>query len=67
MNFSDVEYSEYGESLETYHDLKNSFNTAREEGRKEGKKESREEEKITIAGKLKRQHVFLRVFLEVSA
>jgi len=48
-NFDDDEYSEYEESLKAYRDLKNSFDTAREEGGKE--------EKITIAGKLKRQNI----------
>ncbi|WP_089724259.1 Rpn family recombination-promoting nuclease/putative transposase [Candidatus Thiosymbion oneisti] len=48
-NFNDEEYSEYEESLKAYRDLKNSIDTAREEGR--------EEEKITIAGKLKQQNV----------
>jgi len=48
-NIDDEEYREYEESLKTYRDLKNSIDTAREEGR--------EEEKITIAGKLKRQNV----------
>ncbi len=48
-NFDDEEYSEYEESLKIYRDLKNSIDTAREEGR--------EEEKITIAGKLKQQQV----------
>jgi len=48
-NIDDEEYSEYERSLKTYRDLKNSFDTAREEGR--------EEEKITIAEKLKRQNV----------
>ncbi len=64
-NFDDEEYSKYEESLKTYRDLKNSFDTAREEGREEGRREGREEgkreggkeEKITIAGKLKRQNV----------
>jgi len=64
-NFDDEEYSKYEESLKTYRDLKNSFDTAREEGREEGRREGREEgrreggkeEKIIIAGKLKRQKV----------
>lgn len=60
-NFDDDEYSEYEESLKTYRDLKNSFDTAREEGRREGREEGRKEggkeEKITIAGKLKRQNI----------
>jgi len=55
-NFDDEEYSEYERSLKTYRDLKNSFDTAREEGREKGRREGREEgrreggkeEKITI-------------------
>jgi len=39
--------------LKTYCDLKNSFDTAREEGRREGREEGSKEEKITIAEKLK--------------
>jgi len=56
-NFDDEEYSKYEESLKTYRDLKNSFDTAREEGREEGRREGGKEEKIIIAGKLKRQKV----------
>jgi len=76
-NFDDEEYSEYERSLKTYRDLKNSFDTAREEGekkgwekgkregreegerkgREEGRREGGKEEKITIAGKLKRQNI----------
>jgi len=65
VSFDDEEYSEYERSLKTYRDLKNSFDTVREKGREERRKEGREEgrreggkeEKITIAEKLKRQHV----------
>jgi len=48
-NFNDEEYGEYEESLKTYRDLKNSIDTAREEGR--------EEEKIAISEKLKRKNI----------
>jgi len=53
-NIDDEEYREYEESLKTYRDLKNSIDTARGEGREEGRREGGKEEKITIAGKLKR-------------
>ncbi|MCB2261654.1 MAG: Rpn family recombination-promoting nuclease/putative transposase [Candidatus Thiosymbion ectosymbiont of Robbea hypermnestra] len=52
-NFDEAEYSEYEESLKNYRDLKNSIDTAREEGEEKGRKE----EKITIAGKMKRQNI----------
>jgi len=55
-NFDDKEYNEYEESL-NYRDLKNSIDTARKEGREEGRREGGKEEKITIAGNLKRQNV----------
>ncbi len=35
-NFNDEEYNEYEESLKSYRDLKNSLDTAREEGIEEG-------------------------------
>jgi predicted transposase/invertase (TIGR01784 family) len=38
-NYSDEEYAEYEESLKTYRDLKNSMNTAFDEGKVEGKLE----------------------------
>jgi len=56
-NFEDDEYNEYEESLKTYRDSKNSIDTARENDKKEGREEGGKEEKITIAGKLKRQNV----------
>ena len=37
-NFDEQEYLEYEESLKAYRDLKNSIDTAREEGREEGEK-----------------------------
>ena len=41
--FSLDEVKEYEDSLKTYRDLKNSIDTAREEGREEGRLEGREE------------------------
>lgn len=37
------ELREYEDSLKAYRDIKNSIDTAKEEGRKEGRKEGREE------------------------
>nr|WP_279512459.1 PD-(D/E)XK nuclease family transposase [Candidatus Thiosymbion oneisti] len=56
-NFNDEEYSEYEASLKTYRDLKNSIDTAREEGIEKGIEKGRREEKIMIAGKLKQQNI----------
>ena len=41
--FSQQELREYEDSLKAYRDIKNSIDTAKEEGRKEGRKEGREE------------------------
>jgi predicted transposase/invertase (TIGR01784 family) len=47
------EYMQYEESLKYYRDLKNSLDTAREEGLKEGLKEGEQRKQIEIARKLK--------------
>ena len=48
--------SEYEDSLKAYRDIKNSIDTAKEEGREEGRKEGREEgiakEKLATAKRL---------------
>lgn len=50
------ELREYEDSLKAYRDIKNSIDTAKEEGRKEGRKEGREEgiakEKLATAKRL---------------
>ena len=50
------ELREYEDSLKAYRDIKNSIDTAKEEGREEGKKEGREEgiakEKLATAKRL---------------
>ena len=59
--FSKNEYMQYEESLKYYRDLKNSLDTAREEGKmegreeglKEGLKEGEQRKQIEIARKLK--------------
>jgi predicted transposase/invertase (TIGR01784 family) len=51
--FNPEEYIQYEESLKFYRDLKNSLDTAREEGKEEGREEGRKKEKIEIAKKLK--------------
>ena len=43
--FSQSEYQEYEDSLKYYRDIKNSLDTAREEGREEGRDEGRDEGK----------------------
>jgi predicted transposase/invertase (TIGR01784 family) len=47
--FNDAEYSDYEESLKAYRDLKNSIDTAFDEGKIEGKVEGKIEEKREIA------------------
>ena len=59
--FTPVELKEYEDSLKTYRDLKNSLDTAEEEGRAEGREEGRAEGRaegehlkaINIARKMK--------------
>ncbi len=50
------ELREYEDSLKAYRDIKNSIDTAKEEGRKEGREEGREEgvakEKLATAKRL---------------
>lgn len=50
------ELHEYEDSLKAYRDIKNSIDTAKEEGREEGRKEGREEgvakEKLATAKRL---------------
>ena len=50
------ELREYEDSLKAYRDIKNSIDTAKEEGREEGRKEGREEgvakEKLATAKRL---------------
>lgn len=50
--FSRQEYQDYEDSLKYYRDLKNSLDTAREEGREEGREEAKEEKAIEIAKKM---------------
>ena len=54
--FSQQELREYEDSLKAYRDIKNSIDTAKEEGREEGRKEGREEgvakEKLATAKRL---------------
>ncbi|WPL19558.1 PD-(D/E)XK nuclease family transposase [Thiorhodovibrio winogradskyi] len=48
-NFSREELQSYEDSLKYYRDLKNSFDTAREDGRKEGREEGRKEAVLSMA------------------
>ena len=50
--FNQQELREYEDSLKAYRDIKNSIDTAKEEGRKEGKEEGRMEEKLSTAKRL---------------
>ncbi len=50
-SYTDKEYAEYEKSLKSYRDLKNSMDTAFDEGREEGRIEGKEEEKMETAKK----------------
>ena len=50
--FTKDEHNEYESSLKYYRDLRNTLDTAKEDGRLEGKLEGRLEEKIEIARNL---------------
>jgi len=50
--FSKMEYQDYEDSLKYYRDLKNSLDTAKEEGKIEGKIEGQIEGKIEVAKNL---------------
>ncbi len=50
--FSREEYQDYEDSLKYYRDLKNSLDTAKEEGKEEGRIEGKEEKAIEIAKKM---------------
>jgi predicted transposase/invertase (TIGR01784 family) len=50
-NYNDEEYAEYEESLKIYRDLKNSIDTAFEEGKLEGKLEGKIETAKNMKGK----------------
>lgn len=51
----------YQESIKHYRDIKNSFDTAREEGLAEGIKEGKKEEKIEIAKNLLRCSIDVKI------
>ena len=50
--FSQQELREYEDSLKAYRDIKNSIDTAKEEGRKEGREEGVAKEKLATAKRL---------------
>jgi predicted transposase/invertase (TIGR01784 family) len=52
-NYTDIERSDYEESLKVYRDLKNTIDTAFDEGKIEGKMEEKMEEKFEMAKKAK--------------
>ena len=47
-NYSSEEYSDYNESLKVYRDLKNTIDTAFDDGKTEGRTEGRTEEKVNV-------------------
>ena len=50
--FSQQELREYEDSLKAYRDIKNSIDTAKEEGREEGREEGIAKEKLATAKRL---------------
>ncbi len=64
--FNKEEYQDYEDSLKYYRDLKNSLDTAKEEGKMEGRKEGRKERTIEVAKNLLRQGVDIRVIVSAT-
>lgn len=60
--FSREEYQNYEDSLKYYRDIKNSLDTAREEGREEG----REERKIEIAKNLIKAKIDISIISQTT-
>ena len=58
-----VEFRRYQESLNAYRDIKNSVDTAREEGKKEGKMEGKKEGKIETAINLLKNNVSIEIIM----
>jgi predicted transposase/invertase (TIGR01784 family) len=77
-NFAPEEYRNYEDSLKHYRDLKNSFDSSREEGReqgikegreqgiKEGKQEGRKEEKTSIARNMLKMGIDISMIIDVT-
>jgi predicted transposase/invertase (TIGR01784 family) len=65
-NYSDKEYANYEHSLKVYRDLKNSMDTAFDEGKTEGREEGREEEKLIMAKKMKQAGIEDRIIAQIT-
>jgi len=64
--FSEQEYQEYENSLKYYRDLKNSIDTAFDEGKIEGKMEGKIEGKIETARAMKFKGLDISIIAEVT-
>lgn len=65
-NYSEEEYSEYQESLKIYRDLKNSIDTAYDEGKAEGLAEGKAEGIRLTAQKLKQEGLSVEMIAKVT-
>ncbi len=64
--FTPEQVYHYEDSLKYYRDLKNSLDTAREEGKAEGRKEERKKEKIKIAEKLLPNNIPIEIIVKTT-
>ena len=64
--FNEKEYGEYEESLKEYRDLKNSLDTAFDDGKAEGIEQGIEQEKLATASKLKRLNAPIEMIIEAT-
>ena len=62
--FSPSEYQEYEDSLKYYRDLKNSLDTAKEEGREEGREEGQKKKAIEIAKNLLKNKIDIEIIVK---
>jgi len=65
-NYSDDEYAEYEDSLKSYRDLKNSIDTAFDEGKLEGKLEGKIEGMMETALKMKKKEYPVKDISEMT-
>ncbi len=64
--FSQSEYQDYEDSLKYYRDLKNSLDTAKEEGRIEGRIEGKLEGKIEIAKNALKENLPTEIISQIT-
>jgi predicted transposase/invertase (TIGR01784 family) len=64
--FTQDQVRSYEESLKYYRDLKNSLDTAREEGKIEGKVEGKKEGKIEVATKALKNGLSIKAIIELT-